>query len=287
MSTRRLGVVATALIYLWVTLGVVAVMAIALSIPFKYFRFLVIGITARRGARAAVAGVLPELPHRAVLPGRGAPDRSAPMLSCSPIRTSGPRSAPRWPLAAGMTLIAVPLGAVLAFLMVRTDVPGRHWLEPVILIPIFVSAVVIAFGYVVALGPVGFLSIRRARTDRLRCSWNLYSLPLADRHRRPDPCAARLSLHRGGAARARQRCRGGRARRGANPLQGRDRREPADGAAGDPVRRRAGVLPRLRAVRPAAGARRPAGTCWCSRPICSSSPTSSACRPISSWRSSW
>ena len=44
MSTRRLGVVATALIYLWVTLGVVAVMAIALSIPFKYFRFLVIGI---------------------------------------------------------------------------------------------------------------------------------------------------------------------------------------------------------------------------------------------------
>ena len=62
-------------------------------------------------------------------------------------------------LGGGMTVIAVPLGAGLAFLMARTDVPGRAWLEPVILIPIFVSAVVIAFGYVVALGPVGFLTI--------------------------------------------------------------------------------------------------------------------------------
>jgi iron(III) transport system permease protein len=41
-------------------------------------------------------------------------------------------------IAAGMTVIAVPLGAVLAFLMVRTDLPGRAWLEPLILIPLFV-----------------------------------------------------------------------------------------------------------------------------------------------------
>ena len=61
-------------------------------------------------------------------------------------------------LAAGMTAIALPLGAALAFLMVRTDVPGKRWLESAILVPIFVSAVVIAFGYVVALGPVGILS---------------------------------------------------------------------------------------------------------------------------------
>jgi len=55
-------------------------------------------------------------------------------------------------LGAGMTAIAVPLGATLAFLIVRTDVPGRLWLEPVILIPVFVSAVVIAFasGYAAA-----------------------------------------------------------------------------------------------------------------------------------------
>jgi iron(III) transport system permease protein len=71
-------------------------------------------------------------------------------------------------------VIAVPLGAALAFLMARTDVPGRQWLEPVILIPIFVSAVVIAFGYVVALGPVGFLTIA-VRSLIGFDLWNLYS----------------------------------------------------------------------------------------------------------------
>jgi iron(III) transport system permease protein len=37
-------------------------------------------------------------------------------------------------IAGGMAAIAVPLGALLAFLMVRTDVPGRRYLEPLILI---------------------------------------------------------------------------------------------------------------------------------------------------------
>lgn len=78
-------------------------------------------------------------------------------------------------LGGGMTAIAVPCGAVLAFLMVRTDVPGRSWLEPVILIPIFVSAVVIAFGYVVALGPVGIFSTTVKSLIGV-VPWNLYSL---------------------------------------------------------------------------------------------------------------
>jgi iron(III) transport system permease protein len=77
-------------------------------------------------------------------------------------------------LAGGMAVIAVPLGASLAFLMVRTDLPGRSWLEPVILIPIFVSAVVLAFGYVVALGPVGILTT--VVQDLIGVvPWNLYS----------------------------------------------------------------------------------------------------------------
>jgi iron(III) transport system permease protein len=78
-------------------------------------------------------------------------------------------------VAAGMALIAVPLGAALAFLMVRTDVPGRNWLEPLILTPVFVSAVVLAFGYVVALGPVGvFTTGFKALTGVV--PWNIYSL---------------------------------------------------------------------------------------------------------------
>lgn len=78
-------------------------------------------------------------------------------------------------IALGMALIAVPLGAILAFLVVRTDLPGRRWLEPLILVPIFLSAVVVAFGYVVAVGPVGFLSLW-AKDIFGFVPWRLYSL---------------------------------------------------------------------------------------------------------------
>lgn len=78
-------------------------------------------------------------------------------------------------VSGGMTAIAVPLGALLAFLMVRTDVPGRRWLEPFILVPIFVSAVVMAFGYVVALGPVGIVTTTVKGLIGI-APWNIYSL---------------------------------------------------------------------------------------------------------------
>ena len=78
-------------------------------------------------------------------------------------------------IASGMAIIAVPLGGVLAFLMVRTDLPGRHWLEPLLLIPVFVSPMVLAFGYVVAAGPVGFYSVW-AKDLFGFVPWNVYSL---------------------------------------------------------------------------------------------------------------
>lgn len=62
-------------------------------------------------------------------------------------------------ICVGMVVIAVPLGSALAFLVVRTDMPGKAWLEPVILSPMFISAIVLAFGYVVVLGPVGFVTL--------------------------------------------------------------------------------------------------------------------------------
>src|SRR5574343_549820 len=78
-------------------------------------------------------------------------------------------------VAIGMSVIAIPLGAILAFIMVRTDLPGRKWLETPIMIPIFVSPVVLGFGYVVSLGPVGFFSVW---FESLFGSvpWNIYSL---------------------------------------------------------------------------------------------------------------
>ena len=78
-------------------------------------------------------------------------------------------------LSLGMTAIAVPLGSLLAFLVVRTDLPGRKWLEPVLLVPIFLSPVVVAFGYVVSVGPVGFVTLWVQ--DALGgVPWNIYSL---------------------------------------------------------------------------------------------------------------
>ena len=78
-------------------------------------------------------------------------------------------------VAVGMSAIAIPLGAILAFIMVRTDLPGRRWLEAPILIPIFVSPVVLGFGYVVSLGPVGFFSVWFESIFG-GVPWNIYSL---------------------------------------------------------------------------------------------------------------
>ncbi len=79
-------------------------------------------------------------------------------------------------IATAMVVIAVPLGGILAFLMVRTDLPGRTWIEPVLLIPVFVSPMVLAFGYVVAAGPVGFYSVW-AKELFGGVPWSVYSLP--------------------------------------------------------------------------------------------------------------
>ena len=79
-------------------------------------------------------------------------------------------------VAAGMTAIAVPLGSALALLVVRTDLPGRRLLEPWLLVPMLVSPVVLAFGYVVAVGPVGFLSIP-VKGALGSLPWDVYSLP--------------------------------------------------------------------------------------------------------------
>ena len=79
-------------------------------------------------------------------------------------------------LGASMTLIAVPLGAMLAFLMVRTDIPGRLWLEPLILLLILLPPVVLAFGYVAALGPAGILTTTFEQWTGV-VPWNPYSFP--------------------------------------------------------------------------------------------------------------
>ena len=78
-------------------------------------------------------------------------------------------------IALGMVGIAIPLGGILAFLVTRTDMPGRRWIEPLLLAPIFLSPIVLAFGYVVAAGPVGFFSLW-VKDLIGTVPWNLYSI---------------------------------------------------------------------------------------------------------------
>jgi len=84
-------------------------------------------------------------------------------------------------LASGLALIAVPLGGMLAFLMARTDLPGRSWIAPMLLVPIFVSPMVIGFGYVVSMGPVGFYTVwvrnLLSYVGFEGDPWNVYSFP--------------------------------------------------------------------------------------------------------------
>ena len=79
-------------------------------------------------------------------------------------------------VATGMVGVGVPLGSALAFLLVRTDLPGYRWIEPLALVPIFLSPIVVAFGYVVAVGPVGFVSLA-VKSLVGSVPWNLYGLP--------------------------------------------------------------------------------------------------------------
>ncbi len=78
-------------------------------------------------------------------------------------------------MAVGMVAIAVPLGTALAFLLTRTDVKFRGLLEVVVLVPMFISAIVLAFGYTVSIGPSGFVSML-ARSVFGFVPWNLYTL---------------------------------------------------------------------------------------------------------------
>jgi iron(III) transport system permease protein len=78
--------------------------------------------------------------------------------------------------AFGMVLVAVPLGGMLAFLLTRTDIRYKRLLEVLVLVPMFISSIVLAFGYTVSVGPTGFLSLF-VRDIIGFVPWNLYSLP--------------------------------------------------------------------------------------------------------------
>ena len=78
--------------------------------------------------------------------------------------------------AFGIVAIAVPLGGLLAFLLTRSYIRLKRTLEILVLVPMFISSIVLAFGYTVPVGPSGFVSMWM-RSVLGFVPWNLYSLP--------------------------------------------------------------------------------------------------------------
>lgn len=80
---------------------------------------------------------------------------------------------------AGMTTcIAVATGMTIGFLIIRTDMPGRRWLGSVFTLPLYTSALVLAFGWVIVYGPSGYVTLQLNAwlPFDLPSTW-LYTLP--------------------------------------------------------------------------------------------------------------
>lgn len=74
----------------------------------------------------------------------------------------------------GSTIIGTGVGIFFAVLLTRTDVPGRTFFASVITVPYYVSALLLAFAWVVMYGPQGFMTAA-VRSLGLPV-WNLYSM---------------------------------------------------------------------------------------------------------------
>lgn len=75
----------------------------------------------------------------------------------------------------GSTVVGTLIGIMFAVLLVRTDIPGAQWLQKLVTIPYYVSALILAFGWAVMYGPQGFITVT-VRNWGLPI-WNLYSMP--------------------------------------------------------------------------------------------------------------
>ena len=77
--------------------------------------------------------------------------------------------------AALTTLIAQTLGTVAAIVFVRTDMPGARLFGELFLWPLFVSALVLSFGWYSLYGPSGYVTLMVQQMTG-GSPWNLYSL---------------------------------------------------------------------------------------------------------------
>lgn len=74
----------------------------------------------------------------------------------------------------GSTVVGTFVGILFAVLLTRTDLPGRHLFAALITTPYYVSALILAFAWVVMYGPQGFITV--AVRGLGLPTWNLYSM---------------------------------------------------------------------------------------------------------------
>lgn len=72
-------------------------------------------------------------------------------------------------------VIAQIFGSLLAVIIGRTNLPGRSWISELIIWPLFVSNLIIAFGWFVMYGPSGYITLALKSWFDVEV-WDLYSL---------------------------------------------------------------------------------------------------------------
>lgn len=77
-------------------------------------------------------------------------------------------------LSASATVIATLVGVTTAILLTRTDLPGKRFLSEFVLWPMYISHLVLAFGWFMMYGPSGYVTL--LFEDWTGWSWNLYSM---------------------------------------------------------------------------------------------------------------
>ncbi|MXN17933.1 ABC transporter permease subunit [Pseudooceanicola sp. GBMRC 2024] len=74
------------------------------------------------------------------------------------------------------TLFAILAGGLIAVLTARVRVPGSALLGMTMLVPLYISPLVMSFGWVILYGPVGYFHLL-AKAAVPGLDWNLYSVP--------------------------------------------------------------------------------------------------------------
>lgn len=75
------------------------------------------------------------------------------------------------------TIFSVAVGATAAIAIGRTDMPGRTLLGELMLWPIYVSHLVLAFGFSIIYGPSGYVTLLATSLTGGEAPWELYTVP--------------------------------------------------------------------------------------------------------------